>query len=436
MPETHADRHAARSRLEAMARLSTGAADRHTSCKARPARPLSIAEDITIFLIPAILAAGLSGYGVWEARQHQRTLERIPLRVHVNGTRGKSSVTRLIAAGLRAGGSRVFAKTTGTMARMIHPDGSESDVYRVGRPNIIEQTRIVKRAVECGAEALVIECMALSPELQPLSELRLIQSSVGVITNARADHLDVMGPTVDDVARTLAQTTPRAGHLFTAERERVHLLEAVARSRGTVVHVSDESTVSPAELAVFPYVEHASNVALALAVCTHLGVERSTALRGMQSATPDPGVLRRYTVHLGGKQVTFVNAFAANDPDSTLLIWKRLGLDQARPGVRRIVLAHCRDDRLQRSDQIAELIATRLESDHAVLIGRGTGLVAFQAVQKGLDPECLTDLGELGPERVYEHVLDLSHERAVVVGIGNIVGLGEEIALHFRNRAA
>jgi hypothetical protein len=34
--------------------------------------------------------------------------------------RGKSSVTRLIAGGLRAGGRRTLAKTTGTSARLIH----------------------------------------------------------------------------------------------------------------------------------------------------------------------------------------------------------------------------------------------------------------------------------------------------------------------------
>src|SRR5512143_640452 len=171
-------------------------------------------------LVSATLAAGLAAYGVWETRRHQRHVERIPVRVHVNGTRGKSSVTRLIAAGLREGGVRTFAKTTGTMARMILPDGREMDVYRVGRPNIIEQTRIVRRAVEFGAQALVIECMAVLPELQPVAELRLVQSTVGVITNARADHLDVMGPGVDDVALALAETSPRNGHLFTAQRER------------------------------------------------------------------------------------------------------------------------------------------------------------------------------------------------------------------------
>ena len=390
---------------------------------------------IQVGIVAGLLVAGLAGYGVWESRRHQRYLECIPVRVHVNGTRGKSSLTRLIAGGLRAGGRRTFAKTTGTMARMILLDGAEVDVYRVGRPNIIEQTRIVRRAADAGAEVLVIECMAVSPELQPLSELRLVQSHIGVITNVRADHLDVMGPTVDDVAICLAQTCPLHGHLFTAERERAALLDRVAMERGTEVHRADDRTVSAEDLGGFSYFEHAENVALALAVCAHLGVDRATALRGMQAATPDPGALRRHTVSVGGREVTFVNAFAANDPDSTLLIWQRLGLEQATPGQQRIVLANCRDDRLQRSGQIAELVATRLEADHVILTGFGTELVAFQAVQRGLPRERLSDLGGMEAEAVYERVIGLVKDRATVVGIGNIVGLGEEIVLHFSNRA-
>ena len=69
-------------------------------------------------------------------------------------------------------------------------------------------------------------------------------------------------------------------------------------------------------------------------MCAHLNVDRSTAIRGMHQAQPDPGVLRRYTVQSGAKTVQFVNAFAANDPQSTRLIWQRLGLDRAEPGVR------------------------------------------------------------------------------------------------------
>lgn len=385
--------------------------------------------------IPAALAAALTAYGVIEQRRHDRQVHRVPIRIHVNGTRGKSSVTRLIAAGLRRGGIRTFAKTTGTMARMIQPDGSETDVYRVGKPNIIEQTRIVRRAVEARAEALVMECMAVTPELQPLAELRLVRSTIGVITNARADHLDLMGPTVDDVARVLAQTLPVRGHAFTAERERSHILAKEAGRRGSTLVVTQEDTVSDADLAGFAYIEHAENVALALEVCAHLGVDRATALRGMHEAEPDPGVLHRYTVRVGVKEVQFVNAFAANDPDSTRLIWSRLGLDRALPGVRRIVLANCRGDRLQRSGQIAELVARGLPAEHVVLSGEGTALVAFQAAQYGLGRDRLTDLGGMDAERVYERVLELIEGRGVVVGIGNIVGLGAEIVLHFKNRA-
>jgi poly-gamma-glutamate synthase PgsB/CapB len=386
-------------------------------------------------LVPALLTAGLTAWGVHEMRRHERYLRRVPIRVHVNGTRGKSSVTRLIASGLRAGGIRTLGKTTGTMARLIRPDGSEVDVYRVGHPNIIEQTRVVRRAVEVEAQALVVECMAVAPELQPFTELRLIRSTVGVITNCRADHLDVMGPTVDDVARALSQTCPRNGHLFTAERERAELLAERARERGSQLHLTEASSVTAQELESFSYLEHADNVALALATCEHLGVKRATALRGMVEGTPDPGALRRYRVVVGERVVDFVNAFAANDPDSTLLIWQRLGLESRESGTQRIVLANCRPDRIQRSEQIADFVARRIDADHVVLSGEGTDLVAYQAVNLGLSPEKISNLGRRSAESVYEHVLDLVREQATVVGIGNIVGLGEEIVLHFSNRA-
>lgn len=382
------------------------------------------------------LATGLASYGVWETYRHEKNLRRIPVRVHVNGTRGKSSVTRLIAAGLRASGRRAFAKTTGTTARMILPDGSEVDVYRVGQPNIIEQTRIVRRAIEARADTLVIECMAVTPELQPVTELRLVQSTVGVITNVRSDHLDVMGPTVDDAAAVLAQTAPRNAPLFTAERERAHLLAKVARERGSELHVVHEGDVSEDDLAGFRYIEHADNVALALAVCRHLGVDRETALRGMREAQPDPGALQQYTVRAGERTVRFVNAFAANDPDSTLIVWNRLGLDEPPDAWKRIVLLNCRGDRVHRSTQLGDLLSEgRIAPDHVVLTGEETGMIALRLVSRGYPRERLSSIGNLDPERIYERLLNLVDEQAVVVGIGNIVGGGEEIVEFIRARA-
>ena len=95
----------------------------------------------------------LLALGVLETSAHRRRLAKIPIRIHVNGTRGKSSVTRLIAAGLRESGLVTCAKTTGTLPRMILPSGLEYPVFRPSHANVIEQIRIVRTAVSYEAEA-------------------------------------------------------------------------------------------------------------------------------------------------------------------------------------------------------------------------------------------------------------------------------------------
>ena len=54
---------------------------------------------MTVLIVATML---LVGFWIHEYWRHQRNVKAIPIRIHVNGTRGKSSVTRLIAAGLRA----------------------------------------------------------------------------------------------------------------------------------------------------------------------------------------------------------------------------------------------------------------------------------------------------------------------------------------------
>ena len=151
---------------------------------------------------------------------------------------------------------------------------------------------MVRAAAKERAEALVIECMALNPGLQSVCERKLVRSTHGVITNSRADHLDVMGPTVVDVARALAGTTPVGGKLFTAEQTHLNILREAAADRGSqLIAVDDEQVarVTWDELERFSYIEHPDNVALALKVCQDIGVDRDTALRGMWRSSPRPG---------------------------------------------------------------------------------------------------------------------------------------------------
>ena len=379
----------------------------------------------------------VSGVIILEGVVHRRNLDQIPIRIHVNGTRGKSSVTRLIAAGLREGGVVTCAKTTGTLPRMIFPDGLEYPVFRPAGPNVIEQTRIVGAARANEAKALVVECMALQPILQWLCEARLVRATHGVITNARADHLDVMGPTEDNVARALAGMTPHRGKLITGERRNLRVFaEAAADRQSELIQVTDDeiAAVTPEDLAGFRHVEHAENVALALRVCADVGVDRQTALRGMWKAKADPGAMSVHEIDFFGREIVFVNGFAANDPESTERIWN-IALDRYPDVRRRIAVFNCRLDRPERSRQLGEACVHWRLADYYVLIGTGTRIFGRAATRKGLDARKIIFAESQRVDDVFERIVGLTGGSSLVMGMGNIGGLGLDLVKYFRNRS-
>ena len=390
-------------------------------------------------ILVALAAATCGGFLI-EAFLYRRRLHQIPIRIHVNGTRGKSSVTRLICAGLHAGGIRTCAKTTGTLARMIFSDGSEYPIFRPCRANVIEQKRVVRAAVNDSAQALVIECMALQPLLQSVCELKLVRSTIGVITNSRADHLDVMGPTRLDVAHALAGTTPVAGKLYTAEHRAdcLDVMRAAAGDRGSefeILSPFEDHRITPEVLAGFHYLEHAENIALALRVCETLGVDRDVAIEGMQAATPDPGAMRVFSNTEPGDDWYFVNAFAANDPESTHGIWDT-AFDRFPRISRRIALMNCRADRPDRSKTMAESCACWRGVDHFVVTGSGTDAFIGPLLASGVSRERVACLGTDPAELVVREIAQWPSQRTVILGMGNIAKTGLELASFFERADA
>jgi poly-gamma-glutamate synthase PgsB/CapB len=392
-----------------------------------------ILEHAPILVATIMLLVGL---GAWEHFVLGRARSKIRVRIHVNGTRGKSSVTRLIASALREAGIRTFAKTTGTLPRMIFPDGKELPVFRPAKANIIEQRRILRVAAAENAEVLVMECMALQPLLQSISELKIVRSTHSVITNARPDHLDVMGPTPQDVARALCGMICRGGSLFTAEREHLPILRDAAADRDCKVVSLDDDDVSEIQeplLARFCYTEHAENVALALKVCESLGVDRDLALEGMTKTPPDPGALTRHDLDFFGRRLVFFNGFAANDPVSTEKLWN-LVLDQTKDIPTRIAVFNCRSDRADRSAQLAEALAGWRIPTWVVLMGTGTQIFARFAERAGFDIDRLVFVEGLRVEEIFERLVELSGDAATIMGMGNIGGQGLDVARYFKNR--
>lgn len=392
---------------------------------------------MSAFAALSATAALLIGSGAAELANHRRRLAQIPIRIHVNGTRGKSSVARLIDAGLRYAGKRSCCKTTGTLPRMIMPDGSEYPVFRPSRANVVEQVRIVAAAVEAEAEALVIECMALIPALQWLCEDKLVRATHAVITNAREDHLDVMGPTGRDVALCLAAITPVNGKLFTADRDHLDVFRMAANDRHCALHAvtpTDVAQITPLDLAGFSYVEHAENVALALRVLQDIGIERNIAMQGMWRTKPDPGAMTAHEMNFYGREINFVNGFAANDPQSTEFIW-RLALERYSDVERRIAIFNCRADRPDRSRQLGEVVCKWPPADSYLLIGSGTFVFARYAVKAGLDPRKLVFAEDRRPEEIFEIIVELTGRRSLAMGMANIGGIGLDVVRYFSNRS-
>jgi poly-gamma-glutamate synthase PgsB/CapB len=386
-----------------------------------------------ILLALVILAAI---FGLVEYWRHQKRIRSIPVRIHVNGTRGKSSVTRLIGAGLRAGGISNITKVTGTFPRLIIEDGSETYIHRKTSANIIEQLSIVKFAASRNVKALVMECMALQPQYQTITERHMIHSNVAVMTNIRMDHTDVMGHTLEEIAETLGRTIPENEHLFTSENIIHGPLKKMADKKNSITHFIDPHTVSLDEMKGFSYIEHRENVSLALAVCMHLGIDRETALKGMYQAIPDEGALMVFRVEAFKKQMVFYNAFAANDPDSTFLVWKKLRDEIGLEG-KRIVLLNTRQDRLYRAQQLAEMVALKMEKeiDYLALIGQSTDVVETMALRYGIPRQKLIGIGWTTPDKVFETLLSLTDKLSAIVAIGNMGGMGAETVKYYENRS-
>ena len=380
------------------------------------------------------LAAALFGFFGLEYFAHGRNRRRVALRVHVNGTRGKSSVTRLIGAGLRAAGLRTIAKTTGSAAQIILEDGTEEPIVRAGPPRVTEQLGIFRIAAARKADALVLECMALQPYLQYVSERQIIRAHVAVITNVRADHLAVMGPGPDDVALALSGVVPAGGTLVVRQSRYDAFFGRACREsscRLRIVTDAEVARIGPAELARFAYLEHAENVAVALAACDPAGVDRDKALEGMFAAQPDVGALKLYRGHGPAGRWTFADAFAANDPESNLVLWSLI-VRRCPEAATRVVILNCRPDRTDRSRQLGELLGRLERADRYVLAGVETRPALRAALRAGVDAARIADLHGAPAQRVFAHLTEACQGDALLVGMGNIKGLGEELSGRFR----
>ena len=356
----------------------------------------------------------------------KRNVEKIPIRVNINGIRGKSTVTRLITSILTEAGYKTVGKTTGTAARMIYWFQDDEDII-VRQPqgaNIGEQLKVLQKAADLNAEALVCECMAVNPDYQKVFQFRMLEANIVVIVNVLEDHLDVMGPTLDQIAQAFGATIPYNGFLITIDCAYTNYFKQIAKERNTKVIIADNSKITDEYLAKFDYMIFPDNASLALAVGEALGIDEETCFKGMLNAHPDPGAMRITRIGDEDLNCTFVNGFAANDPQSTVNIWERvkeLEYNTEDP----IVIMNCREDRVDRTEIFVSDVFPKIQTHTLVAIGEVSEPITT-AFNNGQFPNVKNyiNLEYAEPDKIMETLTPLLKDR-MVFGVGNIHGQGE-----------
>ena len=260
-------------------------------------------------------------------RLSQRSKPKAQPRVLVTGSRGKSSVVRLLFAVMQSAGLRAYARITGVVPRELGPDGVRRIARSAGAH--VEEMRWWLGQLPASAQGVVLENSAIAPEFQGLAG-RWLKPGLTVLTNVMPDHQEAWGAAAAGAADALVEGVPRAGRvILPASLENDgHLLGLLARRRCDVVFApaagADENNYQ------------AVNMGLALAAAEQLGFAAEPALDAMRRVPRD-----RYDFHVAnccGAEVAM--AFSANDINSTRELFRSLAWS---PQETRLVYNHRKD---------------------------------------------------------------------------------------------
>ena len=254
--------------------------------------------------------------------------------------------------------------------------------------------------------------MAISPELQRASQ-QMLQADIALITNVRLDHTDVMGATREEICASLLHMAPEKGLLITGEEDMLPFMQAVMKKRQGCAKLALPDAAGYPGIPDFP-----ENIALALAACEAAGVSRAAALTGMESVRRDPYAFER----LQWGHTVFLNAFSANDVQSTRTLYEKSG--EKAP---LILILNNRKDRPARALEMSRL-ARLLPVREIWILGE----------QKGLMQRLLRRQNPSVPLRRFDRAEDIPldfTEPRVLLGAGNIKGQGEALTLRIRRRA-
>lgn len=309
------------------------------------------------------------------------------IRVLVTGSRGKSTVVRMIHRAMVECGMKAYGRITGVIPRTLTQSG-EFPIVRFSGAHV-EEMRWWVSSISPEAEGIVMENSAVSLELQPLAA-RWLKPSISVLTNVRPDHQDVWGDGENNAAMALCPGIPEGGLVVVGEEVRsCPLAMSLLAERGCDVRVAS----SP----IGEVSHRSSNESIALETCMAMGMDVDKSLNAIRSMEPD--IADFSLVRLERGELAF--AFSANDLVTTEELFVSLGWNRASV----TVLFNHRRDRPERFRVFRPWLDRSGWADRVVIGDRPLFIGRSRYVRVGN----------------YEGLRELVNSSGLVFGCGNVV---------------
>lgn len=353
-----------------------------------------------------------------ETKIIERNQKTLSLRIGVTGTRGKSSTVRMIASILREQGIRTLAKTTGSAACYVLPNGKEEPVKRIGLTSILEQKKVLKKAVDLNCSALVCEVMGVDAQYMEVESKKILAFNHYVVTNTRVDHPE-HGKSRDSVASSFVQSFPKNSKIYIQSDE--------TDLYGNEIDNPNLIIVEPSDVQDFPAdsVFLTKNLNAVLAVAQHLGLDTKDIVSTINKTQLDVGALTKWEI----ENTLFVSAFATNDVDSTKLIIDSLPLCDGR-----FIIFNTRADRPWRTQQLSSAIVKGVF---------GTIKIVFVIGDHSLYSKSILEKGNITvhhikakePKDIHQSITSelQNNEMNQVIGIGNIAHVASDLIKYWNS---
>ena len=212
--------------------------------------------------------------------KRQQIVDKIPIRISLNGIKGKSIITNLVSNILIEAGYKVIGKTANESSDIILglQNGSDDEYSKLQHKTNNDKFSVLKNASELGVDAVIYENIDADSASKKVSKFNELNENIAVISEISEDYVEED----DKLVQSFAKVIPYEGYLVTTNNNYTDYFKSIARERNTKVIIADNSKITYKYLDLFDYDDvSVENAALSIAVGEALGIDEKTCLRGM-----------------------------------------------------------------------------------------------------------------------------------------------------------